>query len=106
MEVRMFRSLPREWATKKPLEKYDTQFLYIGFSRYDTTKKTLSNLQRQENGTILYTETPKPLACLARCYTTEHAEISVYSLNPRVWAEDIGLGERHVFVQQQATQTS
>lgn len=105
MEVKLLRHLPPSWMAKKPIETYETTFLYIGFSRYDTTKQVLSNLLRTD-GKILYSEQPTPRSCLARCYTTEHARVTVYSTSPRVWIEDVGVSDRHVFVQQQVMQTS
>ena len=56
----MSNSLPAEWANRKPVERYETQFLYVGLSRYDTVKKTLSNFNRTEDGKVVYTETPRP----------------------------------------------
>jgi hypothetical protein len=105
MEVKLLRHLPPSWTAKKPIETYETTFLYIGFSRYDTAKQKLSNLVRTKDG-IFYTETPASPSCLARCYTTEHVRVTVYSESPRVWIEDVGVSDRHVFVQQQDKQTS
>jgi hypothetical protein len=97
--------LPSEWATKKPIEKYETQFFYIGLSRYDTVKKTLSSIVRTPEGKMLYTETPYE-GNLARCYVTEYATVTIYSHTPRVWVEDLGVNDRHAFVQKQPTQVS
>lgn len=83
---------------KKPIETYETQFLYVGLSRYDIVKKTLSSIVRSPGKTV-YTETPYE-GSLARCYITEHATVSVYSLNPRVWKEDMGVNDQTFFVQQ------
>lgn len=88
---------------KKPIEKYETQFLYVGLSRYNTVKKTLSSILRTPGKTV-YTETPYE-GSLARCYITEFATVSVYSLNPRVWKEDMGVNDQTFFVQQ-PTQTA
>jgi hypothetical protein len=95
----MTSKLPSEWATKKPIEKYETQLLYVGLSRYNTVKKTLSSIIRTPDCKTLYTETPYD-GSLARCYITEYATISVYSLNPRVWKEDMGSDGQTFFVQQ------
>lgn len=103
MDVRMTSRAPSEWATKKPIEKYETQFLYVGLSRYDTVKKTLSSIVRMPDKT-LYTETPYDGA-LARCYVTESATVTVYSHSPRVWKEDMGVNNQTFFVQQ-PTQTA
>lgn len=99
MEVRMTTLPPSAWATKKPIEKYETQFLYVGLSRYDTTKKTLSSILRQSDGKTIYTETPYD-GSLARCYVTEFVTVTIYSQSPRVWKEETGLRDTHFFVQQ------
>lgn len=95
----MTSRLPAEWATKKPLERYETQFLYVGLSRYDTVKKTLSSIVRTQEGKVLFTETPYGDESLARCYISEFATILVYSQNPRVWVEDMGVNDRTAFIQ-------
>lgn len=94
----MSNTLPSEWATRKPVERYETQFLYVGLSRYDTVKKTLSNFNRTEDGKVVYTETPYS-GNLARCYVSEYATVSVYSSNPRVWTEDLGTNDVTAFFQ-------
>lgn len=96
----MLSTLPAEWVTRPPLEKYETQFFYIGLSRYDTTKKVLSNIVRTRDSRTLYTETPSDDSAFARCYISEFATITVYSHSPRVWVEDMGLDDIHAFVQQ------
>jgi hypothetical protein len=98
--------LPAEWVTKKPVERYETQFLYVGFSRYDMAKKTLSNIVRTNDGKTLYTERLCDDSVFAKCYITEYATVTVYSLNPRVWVEDLGVNDVHAFVQKQPTQVS
>ena len=91
--------LPAEWVAKKPIERYETQFLYVGLSRYDKTKKVLSSIVRSPDGKTLYTETPYD-GNLARCYITEFATVTIYSANPRAWVEDLGVNDIHAFVQQ------
>lgn len=95
----MTSRLPAEWATKKPLERYETQFLYVGLSRYDTVKKTLTSIVRTKDGKTLYNETPYDDGQLARCYISEFATVLVYSQNPRVWVEDMGVNDRTAFIQ-------
>jgi hypothetical protein len=99
MEIQTASRLPKEWATKKPIERYETQYLYVGLSRYNTVKKTLSSIFRTAEGKTIYTETPYE-GSLARCYVTEYVTISVYSHSPRVWKEDMGTNDQTVFVQQ------
>lgn len=95
----MMSKLPAEWVTKKPIEKYETQFLYVGLSRYDTVKKRLSSIVRTKEGKTLYKETPYEEGSLARCYISEFATVTVYSESPRVWVEDMGVNETSVFVE-------
>lgn len=85
----MLPQLPAEWTSKKPIETYETRFLYIGYSRYDTTKETLWRFTRQPDGKVLVTETPHKETFFARCYHTENARVTVYSTNPRVWTEEV-----------------
>jgi len=99
MEVKILSSLPSEWATKKPLEKYETQFLSVGLSRYDTVKKTLSNIVRNPDGKTFYNEKPYGDKSLARCYVSEFATVTIYSHSPRVWVEDLGVDDKTVFVE-------
>lgn len=98
MELRLTTSLPSEWKTKKPLEVYETQFLYVGLSRYNTAKKTLSSFVRRDDTTI-YTERPSVDEQFARCYVTEFATVTVYSHSPRVWKEDMGVDGETVFLE-------
>ena len=100
MEIHITSHTPSEWVGKKPLEKYETQFLYVGLSRYNTVKKTLSSILRTSDGTTLYTETGYT-GSLARCYISEFATVTIYSLTPRVWKEDLGLTDQTFFVQKQ-----
>jgi len=94
----MMSKLPAEWVTKKPLERYETQFIYVGLSRYDTAKKTLSSFVRTPEKTI-YSEKPYGEGQLARCYVSEFATVTIYSHSPRVWVEDLGIDDKAVFIQ-------
>ena len=98
MEVRLLDAVPPEWISKKPIDSYETRFLYIGFSRYDTTKQVLTKFIRNENGTINMSEASHTETFFARCYHTENARVTVYSLNPRVWTEEVD--KLQCFVQQ------
>lgn len=89
MEVQLLDTVPQEWISKKPIETYETRFLYIGFSRYDTTKQTLTKFVKQDDGTVLVTDASHKEAFFARCYHTEHARVTIYSLSPRVWTEEV-----------------
>ena len=89
MEVRLLDAVPLEWISKKPIDSYETRFLYIGFSRYDTTKQVLTKFIRKPDGAIDMSETSHKDAFFARCYHTENARVTVYSTNPRVWTEEV-----------------
>jgi hypothetical protein len=93
----MTSRLPSEWTTKKPIERYETQFIYVGLGRYNTVKKTISYVLRTNDKTV-YEEVPFD-GQLARAYTVEWATISVYSLSPRVWKEETGVTDTTVFIE-------
>lgn len=101
MHVEILSDIPAEWQSKKPLESYDTQFLYVGFSRYNTVKQTLSKFFRDKTGAFVYTEMPQAESCLARCYSSEYAHVTVYSTSPHVWMEEAD-GVCLVFLEKQA----
>ena len=103
MDVEILSSIPPEWQSKKPLDSYDTQFLYVGFSRYNTVKQTLSKFVRDESTNVRYTETPLAESPLARCYSCEFAHVTVYSVSPHVWTEEAD-GVCLVFREKQAKQ--
>lgn len=100
MDVKITSFVPKEWVGKKPLETYETRFLYTGFSRYNTEKKTLSQIVRKPTGTITYSESPCDASVFSRGYATELVRVVVYSASPRVWKEETGLRDTHFFVQQ------
>jgi hypothetical protein len=102
----MTTSLPSEWVGAIPLETYETTFLSIGLSRYDTVKKTLSTFVQDPGGLITYTETPYTAGSLARCYVCEYATVTIYSVSPRVWVEDLGVDGVTVVVQHQPPQVA
>ena len=87
------------WSGVKPLETYETRFLYLGFSRYNTEKKTLEQFRRGSDGEITFRSTPLALGVASRCYHTEYARVSVYSTSPLVWSETLSPSETHFFVQ-------
>ena len=83
------------------METYETRFLYLGFSRYNTEKKTLEQFHRQPDGRIVFRSTPLVLGVASRCYHTEHARVTVYSKSPLVWSETVSPTETHFFTQAQ-----
>jgi hypothetical protein len=98
MEIQIRTTAPEECA-KKAGKTYETQFIYIGFSRYDTVKKTLSKFT-SETDSIRYSETPCTMNVFSRGYHVENARVTIYSEAPRIWSEELGPGEIHFFVQQ------
>jgi hypothetical protein len=81
-------------------------FYYHGVSRYDTTKKTLSNFQVNKSNYSL-SETPQLDQSFSRCYSTERVRVTVYSVLPRVWKEEVGIEEEvHFFLEKQPTQVA
>jgi hypothetical protein len=89
MQISMTTAMPKEWASKKPIESYETTFLATGFSRYNTVKKTLSQFVRHDNGTVTYSESTCAATVFPRVYHTEPARVTVYSRSPMVWTEEV-----------------
>lgn len=83
------------------METYETRFLYLGFSRYNTEKKTLEQFQTTAGGKILFRSTPLAVGVASRCYHAEHARVTVYSKSPLVWSETLSPTETHFFTQAQ-----
>jgi hypothetical protein len=100
MEITISNTVPKEWIDKKPIESYETRLLYTGFSRYNTEKKTLSQFVRNTDNSITYTESLCDATVFPRAYATEAVRITIYSVSPRVWKEEIGLTDIHFLVQQ------
>ena len=98
MEVKIVPTIPREWAKRRG-KTYETQFIYLGFSRYDTHRKVVSKFTTDEDR-IMYSEAPCTNTVFSRGYYTEHATVTVYSEAPRIWSEELSPGEVHFFVQQ------
>lgn len=89
-----------------PIETYETRFIYIGHSRYDTEKKRLSRFERNAQGHMVYTETPSPSFVFSRGYHTEHVRVLVYSHSPRVWTEELSPTESETFRELRYVSTS
>lgn len=99
MEITLSTGLPAQWANARPLEDYETQFLYTGLSRVDTVKKVVSQFVRAPDGHITYTEYPCDASVFPRVYASEWARVRVYSRTPRVWTETLGVDIVQAFVQ-------
>ena len=99
MEVQILERVPDIWA-KKGGVSYETLFLYLGFSRYDTAKKVLSKFTTDADK-IYYSERPCTTTnVFSRSYYAEMTTVTVYSESPRIWSEETGPGEVHFFFQQ------
>jgi hypothetical protein len=77
MEVKIFPTIPHEWVNRRG-KSYETQFIYLGFSRYDTHQKVISKFTT-DTDRITYSETPCTNTVFSRGYYTEHATVTVYS---------------------------
>jgi hypothetical protein len=97
MQVRLLSSVPRGL---QPLRTYETTYLYVGFGRYDTERKTLTKLIEQPNGILEVQETPFDASIFPRAYHAEMVRVSVYSESPHLWSETV---DDQTFVFQQQT---
>lgn len=104
MEITLSSSIPAEWATKKPLEEYETTLLSTGFSRFNSKTKRLSTIRR-EGDRLFYSEVVWESGILSRCYHAEQVRMVIYSTTPAVWAEVLS-PEDVYFFQQQVSATS
>lgn len=102
MQVKILYSVPDEYKSVKG-KTYETKYIYIGMSRYDPEKKTLTKFVEGANGISMH-ETPCEHATFARGYHTELVRVTVYSESPRIWKEEIAPHVAHFF--QQVTQVA
>ncbi len=100
IQVKIYDKTPKEWRGKTPIEVYETKMFYTGFSRYNVAKKTLIQLFKYPNGTLVYSEKPCDVRLFPRVYHTEDVQIMIYSRSPLVWKEEISVEDYHFFVQQ------
>lgn len=84
----------------KPIEIYETRFLYLGFGRYDVTKKMVSRIESTEDGKVQYTETPMTApSVFPKVYHSEQVRVVVYSQSPKVWKEELSPYDYTLFQQ-------
>ncbi len=100
IRLKIYNKTPKEWKDKTPIEVYETKLLTTGFSRYNMTKRTLSQLFRYPDGHLEYTEQHCNIRLFPRVYHSEDIQVFVYSHSPLVWKEEIGVEDYHFFVQQ------
>ena len=96
MKVAISTTLPAAWKKTKPLNSYDTHFLYIGVERYDVATKTLSSFTSEGD----YTQTPCVDTTFSSSYAKEAVRVTIYSESPRVWSEELSPHDVFFFVQQ------
>lgn len=99
MNIQIMEGIPKHYQKKKPIKTYETTFLYIGLSRYNTETKTLSNFELKDNH-ILYKEVPYEGTTFSRSYNAELVRVVLYSESPKVWAEELSPNQVHFFQQQ------
>ncbi len=100
MLIRQIQTLPSN--VKKPIQTYETKYIYTGFSRYDTYKKVLSKMIEKE-GKLYLEETPCDIQVFSRAYHTELVKVSVYQKSPLLWSEQLSPTEIYFFIQEQQT---
>jgi len=88
MRVQISYSIPKEFATQKGLT-YETRYLYTGFSRYDTERKTISRITEENGGVLLFHEAPYSETVFPRVYHAEHVRVTIFSESPKVWKEEL-----------------
>lgn len=101
MEIVLAHALPPALSKARPLETYETKFLYVGFSRFNTEKKRLEQFHRSESGTLTFRSNPLSASIFPRCYHTELARVTVYSQTPLVWTEEVSPADIQIFIQAQ-----
>ena len=93
MKVTISSTIPTRWRSAKPIQSYDTHFLYIGVERYDTVAKTLSYFTSDGD----YGQTPCQQTTFSSGYATEPVRVTLYSESPRVWSEELSPEELFFF---------
>lgn len=97
MRVQLLSSVPP--SAPPPSRTYETTYLYIGFGRYDTERKTLTTLRESPDGSWEMTEVPCVVSIFPRAYHAELVQVTVYSESPRLWSETVN-AQTFVFQQQ------
>lgn len=94
----MLQGVPDAFRTSKG-STYETRFLYVGLSRYDTEKKVLSRIVEEPDGRWMYHACPCTQTSFHRAYHTELVRVTVYSESPRIWSETLSPHEVYFFQQ-------
>jgi hypothetical protein len=96
MRVQLLQSVPLHL---RPLRTFETTYLYIGFGRYDTERKTLTKIAEFPDGSWDMTETPFDASVFPRAYHSELVRVTVLSDSPKIWSETV-CDQTFVFQQQ------
>jgi len=88
MEVTLSETVPAKYAKMKGTV-YETRYVYTGFGRFNEHEKTLEVFQREEDGRTTFFTRPYVLSVVSRVYHVEHARVTLYSAEPRIWSEDV-----------------
>lgn len=94
---------PPEVIGKKPIQTYETQYIYTGFRRYDVKRKVLMEFIETVKGTVLK-DIPMEMDIFSRGYSVETATIYVYSEKPRIWKEVMSPFVSHFFLEKSEQQ--
>ena len=99
MEVQLVVGIPLAWMTCTPIRTYETTYLYTGLSRIDTYTQKIQTLEGLPNGNVRFTERDFLDGVVPRVYSTEHVRVTEFANVPRVWKEEISLGEVYFYSQ-------
>jgi hypothetical protein len=100
MMVEIYEKEPPEISGKKPIQTYETQYVYTGFRRYDVKRKMMMEFVETVKGLVLK-EIPMEMDVFSRGYSVEKAIVYVYSESPRIWKEVLNPFVTHFFIEVQ-----
>jgi hypothetical protein len=89
MKVTLSPIVPPEFASQKGTT-YETRYLYTGFGRYNEYEKTLEVIQVNPDSTYTFFTRPHEPDVLSRVYHVETVTLTLYSVSPRIWKEEVG----------------
>jgi len=100
MEIEILESVP---VSMKPLQTYETRYIYTGFGKYDVESQVFSRIELR-NSVLLYHEHHTSDGCFSRGYFVENVRVTVYSRSPRIWAEELSPDKVYFFREKQGQQ--
>jgi hypothetical protein len=86
MEIEITTNIPKNLNA---LRTYETTYIYIGFRRFDVFQKKLQTITKNENK-FKFEEVSYSPNVISRGYHTELVRITEYSVNPKIWKEEVG----------------